>query len=214
LRVLWFRFARWLCKIFCIACFRFRICGIEHIPSQGAFLLAANHQSVLDPVFCGIFLRRPLHFLARDTLFRNWFFGRLIASVNTTPVRRGEADIAAIRVVIAKLKEGKGVCLFPEATRTIDGKIAPFKGGFTLLCRRGNAPVVPVLIDGAFECWPRHRKLPIFGSHITVRYGKPISAEQARAMEDRELARSLTETLRAMQTELRIQQGKQPYQYT
>ena len=214
MKVLWFRFARWLCKIFCIACFRFRVYGIENIPSEGAFILAANHQSFLDPLFCGIALKRPLHFLARDSLFKHWLFGPMIASVNTVPVRRGEADIGAIRIIIARLKEGRGVCLFPEGTRTTDGRIASFKPGFGLLYRRTGAVVVPVLVDGAYECWPRHRKLPIFGSHITVHYGKPITAAQTKAIEERELAAVITETLRAMQAEVRIRQGKQPYQYS
>jgi 1-acyl-sn-glycerol-3-phosphate acyltransferase len=116
-------------------------------------------------------------------------------------------------MIIAKLKQGEGVCLFPEATRTTDGRIAHFKGGFTLLCRRGNSPVIPVLIDGAFECWPRHKKLFKPGSKITVTYGKPISAEQVREMEDDDFATLLTDTLRNMQSQIRIKDGKQPFNY-
>ncbi len=108
----------------------------------------------------------------------------------------------------------EGVCLFPEATRTIDGRIASFKGGFTLLCRRGNAPVVPVLIDGAFECWPRHRKLFKPGSKISVTYGNPISVEQITAMEDDDFARLLTDTLRNMQSQTRLKNAKQPFNYS
>ena len=187
--------------------------GKENIPEEGAFLLVSNHQSFLDPVFCGIALKRPLYFLARDTLFKNWFFGWLISSVNTIPVRRGEADLSAMKKIIGKLKEGNGVCLFPEATRSSDGKIAPFKSGFGLLCRRGQAAVVPVVIDGAFECWPRHKKIFSPGGRIVVCYGKCITAEQVKKMSDKELAENLTDTLREMQTKIRIKQGKEPYNY-
>lgn len=200
--------------MFCIVFFRMRFHGLENIPARGAFVLASNHQSFFDPLFVGIALKRQLCFMARDTLFKNPFFGRLLSSVRAIPVRRGQADIASIKTIISRLKDGRGVCLFPEATRTSDGKIAPFKGGFTLLCRRGNAPVVPVLIDGAFECWPRHKKLFKPGSKITVSYGRPISVEQITAMADAEFALTLADTLRGMQLEARANQGKKPLDYS
>ncbi len=208
----WFRFARMLCRIFCKMFFHIRFVGLENIPKKGAFVLVSNHQSFLDPVLCGICIGRCLYFLTRDTLFKG-FFGRLISSVNTIPVRRGEADILAIRTVISKLKDGSGVCLFPEATRTTDGKISQFKPGFGLLCRRGNAAVVPAVIDGAFECWPRHKKIFSPGSKITVCYGKCIPADDVKKMSDEELAERLTDTLRRMQNECRIKEGKEPYNY-
>jgi 1-acyl-sn-glycerol-3-phosphate acyltransferase len=213
LRILWFWLARWACRLFCILFFRLRVFGRENVPDKGAFVLVGNHQSYLDPIFCGVPLKRHLYFLARDSLFANRFFGGLLSSVNVVPVRRGEADLSAMRKVIGKLKEGRGVCLFPEATRTIDGKIAPFKGGFGLLCRRGEAAVVPVVIDGAFECWPRFKKIFSPGGRIVVCYGKIITAEQVKEMRDKELTRNLTDTLRRMQTKIRIKHGKKPYKY-
>ncbi len=208
----WFRFARWCCKVLCKLFFRIHVYGRENVPDKGAFVLVSNHQSYLDPVFCGIYLKRPLYFLARDSLWKNRIFGRLISSVNTIPVKQGKADLSAMRKVIGKLKEGWGVCLFPEGTRTSDGKITPFKPGFGILCRRGGAAVVPVLIDGAFECWPRHKKIFSPG-RIEVCYGKAIPASEVANMNDRELAELLTDTLRRMQTESRIKQGKEPYNY-
>ena len=209
----WFRFARWICKVFCRLFFEIHVYGKENVPEEGAFVLVSNHQSYLDPVFCGIPLKRHLYFLARDTLFTNWFFGWLISSVNTIPVRRGEADLSAVKKVIGKLKEGGGVCLFPEATRTRDGKIATFKPGFGLICRRGEAAVVPVVIDGAFECWPRHKKIFSPGTEIAICYGKCITAGEVANMDDRELAETLTDTLRRMQNDCRVKQGKEPYNY-
>jgi 1-acyl-sn-glycerol-3-phosphate acyltransferase len=208
----WFRFARWCCKVLCNLFFRIHVYGKENVPDKGAFVLVGNHQSYLDPVFCGIPLKRPLYFLARDSLWKNRFFGRLISSVNTIPVRQGKADVSAMKKVIAKLKEGWGVCLFPEGTRTSDGKIVPFKPGIGLLCRRGGAAVVPVVVDGAFECWPRHKKIFSPG-RIEVSYGKAMQSEQVNNMSDMELAEVLTDTLRRMQKESRIRQGKEPYNY-
>ena len=192
--------------------FRVRSYGRENIPRKGAFVLISNHQSYLDPMLCGGPIQRRVSFLARESLFKHWLFGRMIRSVGTIPVKLGEADISAMRKVIDVLKQGRGVCLFPEGTRSRNGKITPFKPGFGLLCRRGGAAVVPVVIDGAFDCWPRHKKLFSHGS-IVVSYGKAIPAEQAKKMGNEKLAKVLTETLRKMQNESRIKQGKKPYDY-
>ena len=212
LKIAWYWFARWVCKIFCMVFFRVHVYGRSNVPEEGAFVLVGNHQSFLDPLFCGVPLKRRLFFLARDTLFTNWLFGRVISSVGTIPVRRNQADFTAMKMLIRKLKEGSGVCLFPEATRTRDGKISPFKPGLGLLCRRGRAVVVPVVIDGAFECWPRHRKIFSPG-RVAVCYGKKITIEQLESMNDKELAAKLTTTLRQMQAQVRIKQGKEQYSY-
>jgi len=209
----WFRFARFLCKVFCMLFFRLRVYDKENVPDEGAFLLVSNHQSFLDPLFCGVPLKRPLYFLARDTLFKNRFFGPLISSVNSIPVRRGRADLSAMRKVVGKLREGNGVCVFPEATRSSDGRIAALKGGFGLLCRRGGAAVVPVVVEGAFEVWPMQKKMFSPGGRIVVCYGKAIPAEQVKQMNDRELAEMLTDTLRRMQADSRVKHGKEPYSY-
>ena len=209
----WYWFARNLCKLFVMTFFKVRFYNSEYVPTEGPLLLVSNHQSFLDPIFCGGIITRHIHFFARDTLFKNPLVGPIITSVGTIPVKRGQADLSAVRAVIAKLKNGCGVCLFPEATRTKDGKIAPFKPGLGLLCRRGKAKIVPVVIDGAFECWPRHKKLFSPGSKIAVSYGQPISAEQIKEMTDKQLAEKLTNTLREMQKKIREMQNKKPIDY-
>ena len=212
LRARWFWLARWICRVFCILFFRVRTYGRDNIPRKGAFIIVSNHQSYLDPMFCQCPLKRHSSFIARDSLFTNWFFGPLIASVNAIPVKQGEPDIPAMRKVIGILKKGGGVSLFPEGTRTCDGKITPFKPGLGLLSRRGGAPIVPVVIDGAFECWPRHKKLFTPGQ-IHVTYGKPITVQQVKDMGDKKLAELLTDTLRKMQNQSRRKQNKKPYDY-
>jgi 1-acyl-sn-glycerol-3-phosphate acyltransferase len=192
--------------------FRFRAYGTENVPERGGFMLASNHQSYLDPIFCGLALKRRLHFVARDSLFGNRFFASLIYSLNAIPVRRGQADISTMKTVIRRLKKGDGVCLFPEATRTNDGRIRPFKPGFGLLCRRANAAVVPVLLDGAFECWPRHKKIFSAGQ-VAVCYGKAITPAQIEEMGDEKLAEHVTRRLRDMQDGWRRKHGRAPHNY-
>jgi len=210
---MWYSLCRLACRLFCILFLHFRVRHAENICTKGGFLLVSNHQSYLDPVFCGVALKRRLHFLARDTLFSNRLFGALIRSLGAIPVRRGKADLRAIKTVISKLKAGEAVCLFPEGTRTSNGRIAPLRAGLGLLCKRASVPVVPMVIEGAFECWPRHKKLFSPGKHITVCYGKAITAAEAQQMNERELAEHITVTLRQMQAACRQEQGKQPYQY-
>jgi 1-acyl-sn-glycerol-3-phosphate acyltransferase len=120
--------------------------------------------------------------------------------------------LATIKTVINKLQHGDAVCLFPEATRTKDGKIASLKPGFGLLCRRSNASLLPTVIDGAFECWPRDKKLFSRGS-ITVYYGKVIKPEELKQMDNRQIAAEITDLLRKMQTDIRGKLGKEPYAY-
>jgi 1-acyl-sn-glycerol-3-phosphate acyltransferase len=212
LKTVWYWLARWGCRVFCFLVFRLRAYGRENVPAEGPFLLVSNHQSFLDPLFCGVYLKRHLHYLARDTLFRNWLFRQLIVSLNAIPVQRGKGDLSAVRTVIDRLRQGKAVCVYPEGTRTTDGRIAPFKGGLGLLARRSESPIIPVVIDGAFECWPRDRKIFAPG-RVVVCYGQAITAEQAKKMKDRELAELLGDRLRRMQKHCRVKQGKEPYDY-
>jgi len=212
LKFAWYWLARLGCRMFCIVLFRLRVHGRENVPSTGAVILASNHQSYLDPVFCGVGLQRHLTYVARDSLFRFRLFALLIHSLNAIPIGRDKADIAAMKAIIARLREGAAVCLYPEGTRTRDGRIIPVKPGFGLLCRRAKAVVVPVLIDGGFECWPRYNRLFQPG-RVMVQYGQPLSPTQIATMTNEDLADYLTRTLRQMQHDCRLKQGKKPYDY-
>ena len=212
LKTRWYWLARFGCQMFCALVFRYRVYGWENVPRTGAVILASNHQSYLDPVFCGVALKRHLVYVARDTLFRYRLFAFLIHSLNAIPIGRDKADIAAMRAIIARLREGAAVCLYPEGTRTRDGRIIPVKPGFGLLCRRARAAVVPVLIDGGFETWPRHKRFLRPGA-ILVQFGTPLSPAQIETMTNEELADHLTRTLRQMQHAARLKAGRKPYAY-
>lgn len=212
LRARWFWWGRWLCRVFCLVFFRLRTYGQDNIPAKGPFIMVSNHQSYLDPIFCGAPIKRHMCFVARDSLFKVPLLGFLISSVNTIPLRRNKGDLSAMRKVLAHLRQGSGVCLFPEGTRSSDGRIATLKTGFSLLCRRGNAPIVPVSIDGAFECWPR-QKLLFSPGRVDVCYGKPIPAEKAKKMDGEKFAQLVTDVLRRMHNDCRLKSGKKPYNY-
>ena len=212
LQLIWRGFAQILCIALVCGFYRVRTYGRKNVPRKGSLLLLCNHQSFLDPMFAQTYTIRPFCFVARDSLFTIPILGPIIRSVLAIPIKRGTADLSAMKKVIDKLKHGWAVCLFPEATRTSDGKIAEIKPGLGLLSRRGGATIVPVVIDGAFECWPRHKKFPGFGK-VAVSYGQPISAEEVKALGDRRFAEVLTEKLRDMQKELRQKTGREPIVY-
>ncbi len=167
--------------------FRLRAYGQERLPESGGALLLSNHQSYMDPLLMGVAVRRPLTFMAREPLFRNPLFSALIRSLGAFPVRQGAPDKSSIRQAIHLLKSGRFVALFPEGTRTWDGKVQPIRGGFRLLVRRANVPVIPVALQGAFEAWPRVRRLPRPG-RIRVRFGRAIPPEEMEHWSDEEAA--------------------------
>ena len=149
----------------------YRSRGVEHLP-KGPALLLANHQSFLDPLLIGLPLRRPISYVARDDLFEAPIVGSILRRTYVMPIRQSSAA-SSIRVPIARLKQGFYVGLFPEGERTPDGEMLPLRPGFAALLRRAPAPVVPVGIAGAFEAWPRHRRLPRPG-RVRVVFGKPV----------------------------------------
>ena len=210
---LWYFMWCWLCRIFCMLLFRPRVFNLSRIPKKGGFLLLSNHQSFLDPMLNANPFTRPCCFAARDTLFKIPIFGRMVRSVNAIPIKRGQADLTAMRMFVEKLKDGYGLVLYPEGTRTLDGKIAEVKPGFSLLARRANVPIIPSVIDGAYECWPKSQKLFSPGK-IYVNYGWPILPEKIAELGDRAFAKYLTKILREMQTELRLKVGKKPFDYS
>lgn len=178
-RRLWWRFLHALCWIWMIVFYRLKTYGTQEIPLTGPLLLISNHQSYLDPIIVGIPLyRRSFYALARTTLFRHRLLGRLIRSLNAIPVQRNSADLAAMRVCIQVLKKGHALLIFPEGTRTLDGRTGTFSPGTALLIKRARPLVVPVAIAGSFGAWPKGRKLPRLIGRIGVTFGKPIPAEE------------------------------------
>ena len=141
--------------------FPVRIVGRENIPAQGGSLLAANHQSFLDiPLFAYSVWPAHVAFVARDTLARARWLDYVMARCGTVLIRRGQADLAAIRRIAAHLEAGDRVAIFPEGARTQDGSLGTFKKGAVLAARMAGVPIVPCAITGSYEAWPRSRRLP------------------------------------------------------
>ncbi len=191
---------------------RGRVYGVRNVPSEGAVLIASSHQSYFDPVLVGLPIGREVQFMARDTLFRNRYFRWLITHLNAFPIKRGSADLGAIKEALRRLKAGGVVVAFPEGTRTRDGRIGPLQPGIVGIARRANCPIVPTIIEGAHQVWPRDRLVPGLAK-LWVEYGKPVYPDDFADMEPAEAARLLTDRLRAMHNALRQRIGRSPFEY-
>jgi 1-acyl-sn-glycerol-3-phosphate acyltransferase len=176
---------------------------VSNVPSTGPVLLAANHQSYLDPPFIGCLIRaRNLDYIARVGLF--WGpLGWLISALSAIPIRGSGADKGTIREVANRLKMGRGTLIFPEGSRTEDGKLGPFSAGVLMLAKLSDAPVVPVAITGAYKAWPRSRAFPTpWKARVIVQYGRPIAAKELLALgSDAAMAR-LQQEIEALLREL------------
>ncbi len=159
--------------------FRLRRRGVSNVPKEGAVLFIANHQSFLDPPIVSAGIRhRHTDFLARDGLFKFKPFGWAISALHASPIKQGAGDAGAMKATIAKLNEGKMLLVFPEGSRTPDGKMHEFQRGVGVLLKRADCAVIPVGIAGAYRAWPRSRKFPrLFNKPIGVVIGHPIPSK-------------------------------------
>ena len=192
--------------------FKTRCHGTYRVPRRGGVLLVSNHQSFMDPIMATMALPRECSYMARDSLFSNPLFGWLIRSVNSFPVKRGSGDVGAIKESLRRLKQGRALLVFPEGTRTEDGQIQPMLPGLAALAKRARVPVVPVLIDGVYQAWPRDSVLPRPGD-VVVEYGKPMTPDDYAGMDAAELMTELRRRLMAMQHALHRRVGRRRLQW-
>jgi len=152
--------------------FRLKVSGEENIPATGAYIVAPNHRSYIDPLVLNAVFPEPLFFLAKEELFRpplGWFTRHMRA----VPVRRGSGDVAALELSLEVLRGGCPVCVFPEGTRAQPGKFLRPKAGIGLLAVKSGVPVLPVYLGGTDRILPRDALLPRLGGSVEVFIGKP-----------------------------------------
>ena len=160
--------------------FHTAVSGVDNIPRHGGFIVAANHASILDPPLIGAGLSRGINFLARESLFRFPVMAALLRSWQVVPVDRDGGTGRGLKAILDRLERGGAIILFPEGTRTMDGRLQPARAGIGLAVIKSSAPVVPVRVFGTFEAygkrrgWPRPRQL-------TVKYGLPLDFAPLRA---------------------------------
>lgn len=175
-----YRIAWQLFRLMYSTYFRWRIYNPERVPKEGPVILASNHASFLDPPLVGSALPRGCSYLARESLFRYPGIGALLRSWQAVPVDRDGAGARGLKAILDRLLAGDVIILFPEGTRTRDGKLQPARSGIGLTVIKSDAPVVPVRVFGTFEAYGRAVKFPKPKS-IAVKYGRPMSFAALRA---------------------------------
>lgn len=161
------------------AYFRMDWQGTEHIPNEGAIVLACNHLSNLDPVLLAVASPRPINYLAKIELFRVPVLGAMIHRYGAIPLRRSASDPEAIRLAEQVLEHQQVLALFPEGTRSKTGELKPFRFGAARMALKYNVPLVPAAITGTDKAMPTGAKFP---RRVPVRiaFGAPIDTTPYR----------------------------------
>lgn len=182
--------------------FRPRIEGLEHIPAEGAAIIAGNHLSFSDHFLMPAMLKRRITFLAKAEYFTGRGpKGRLTAfffrAVGQIPVDRSgkEAGKAAIREGLGVLDKGELLGIYPEGTRSLDGRLYKGKVGVAVMAITAGVPVVPCAMVGTFEIQPPGQKVPHI-KPVTIRFGAPLDFTRFAGMENEKAAiRAVTDEI-------------------
>ena len=154
--------------------------GLENLPDKDheGVIVASNHRSYADPVLLTMYMKRPMHYMAKEELFNNKLFGAFITGLGAFPVKRGAGDMQVINKSVELLEKGHNVVIFPEGTRSKENKVLRGKTGVALIAAMSGADVLPVGI--CFEGTKLH-----FRTKLTIRYGKIIPHEEIAVSEER-----------------------------
>jgi 1-acyl-sn-glycerol-3-phosphate acyltransferase len=175
--------------------------GVENIPQQGGVIIAANHQTYLDPFWLSVKIKRPIRYLAWSAAF-NWpLIGRWLGWWGAWPIALEGSDPAPIRRSIQWLRDGGAVVIFPEGARSSSsGEMERFKAGAVRLALEADVPILPVTITGGNRIWPRGQRTPRLGKVIVTYHPlyrpEPPPADETRAFARRESER-LSKTIKS-----------------
>ncbi|HEX9817185.1 MAG TPA: lysophospholipid acyltransferase family protein [Candidatus Thermoplasmatota archaeon] len=204
----WFAIAPFLRVVF-----RAKFDGQAHIPKKGPAILASNHLSFLDHPILGAATRRQIVYISkaqhfdrpvRSFLFRKW---------GVIPLKRGEGDQEAFQRSIEVLREGHLYCIYPEGTRSLDGKLHKGHTGVARLAAITKAPVIPVAMWGTFEAYPKGAKRPKLVP-CGVKFGAPLDFSHLHGLDgDRIAMRAATDEVMQAIQKLSGQQFVNEYQF-
>ncbi|MGH2683560.1 MAG: lysophospholipid acyltransferase family protein [Actinomycetota bacterium] len=178
--------------------YRPKATGLENVPETGPAILASNHLSFVDSLFIPVLLKRKVVFLGKSDYFDSWRTRWFVRSVGVIPVRRegGAASEAAIRAGIKVLQEGNIVAIYPEGTRSPDGRLYRGKTGIARMALEAQAPVIPVSVKGTDRVMPIGARVPRLRGRLEITYGAPLLFEQYYDRpKDRFVLRSVTDEI-------------------
>ena len=189
------RFVALLARVVSRSRARVQVVGaLDALPREGPLILAANHASNADGILIGGWLTpalgRRIHWLGKREMLEWPILGPIARHGGVHPVDRGAADVEAFRTAQRILEEGHVLMVFPEGTRSPDGKLQRPRDGLAMLALRTGAPIVPIGIGGSHRAWPKGGR-PRFGERVIVRVGRPfvVGGDEA-PQRDRRTAKS------------------------
>ncbi|MDF2665277.1 MAG: plsC [Microbacterium sp.] len=158
------------------AVYRPRVEGRDNVPRTGPVIFASNHLSFVDSIAIPVAAPRPVHFMAKSAYFEKWASRQFFTAIGAIPVERGAGQKAldALDQQRALLEDGRAVALYPEGTRSLDGRLYKGRTGVAFLALQTGAPVVPVGLIGTDKVMPVGAKIPTTKERITVRFGEPL----------------------------------------
>jgi len=175
--------------------FKIEFNGLENVPTNGGLIIAANHQTYIDPFWLSVPIKRPTRYLAWSAAFRWPLVGTFLTWFGAWPLALEGSDPAAIRSSLQWLRNGGAVVIFPEGARsTVSGDLDRFKAGAVRLAMEAQVPILPVTIKGGNHVWPRGWRFPRPGK-VVVTYHPLYHAEQCPNEETRACARRESERL-------------------
>jgi 1-acyl-sn-glycerol-3-phosphate acyltransferase len=202
--LLFYGFVRGLISVFFRLVFRMRIEGAEHVPAEGAFVLAPGaHQSNLDTLAVCMLTRRRMRYMGKDTLWRSRFWDRLFSSLGGFPVNRAGVDREALRQCLQFVGNGEPVVMFPEGTRGSGGVIREMHNGPVYVASKAGIPIVPVGIGGSQRAMPSGSKM-IRPTRMSLIVGPPMDPPSSEdgAPVKRSQIHAVTEELRVVLQDL------------
>lgn len=151
------------------------------VPKSGPVIFASNHLSFIDSIAIPVAAPRPVHFLAKASYFdspglKGWASKQFFTAIGAIPVQRGagQAALDALDQQRQLLEQGSTVALYPEGTRSLDGRLYKGRTGVAFLALQTGAPVVPVGLIGTDDVMPVGAKRPSFTHRVTVKFGEPL----------------------------------------
>ena len=160
--------------------------------------MVANHTTLADPPFVAAWLQpalgRPLQFLAKEQLFV-LLMKPILRMFGAILVRAGGSDVEAYRSAVTVLRGGGVVAIFPEGTRSLDGTMREPHAGVALIAARSGVPILPVGISGGHRFLPPHRRLPVFGTRLTLRAGLPFTIALDASLDRRAATTAATDEI-------------------
>ena len=156
--------------------YRLKVEGLENFPREGALILVANHSSYFDPLVLGVAIPRRINWMVMKAYYDLWWLGWFFKLSYAFRVDVDRPDISAIKHAFRVLEGGGIVGIFPEGTRSLDGRLGKGKTGAALLSLKSETPILPVAIKGAFEAYPPKAIWPKLHP-ITIRIGRLLTFE-------------------------------------